>query len=832
MGKKVKKENETPNKEAFEPLPFESKTPATVVLMLSSPEEEVLAKACYAIYKFAEKGEENKLSLLGLGALSPLCQLINHEDKRVRRNAFMALGIMAANVDVKNALKKLDIIPSVIDKLSPEEETVVHEFATLCLASMSVDFVCKVQISENKGLPSLIRLLSGPDPDVIKNTLETALNLVQDHPNREALCELGGVPPLLDLVRSEFPVIQQLALKTLERLTTDCDARTAFREEHGFEKLMDFLNDKDLSDLHVEALRVVSNCVADRESLLLVHQTGGLTRLIQLVLSPSSLLPEVQTNAATCIARVARSSENRKLLHEHDVERALVGLLSAEGDGVKTAACHAVATMSLHLASKDTFRELDALRVVVQLLSHGSEELRQAAVQALSSLTHNSQLNAAAVYEAAGDEVLVQMLSDGSSALVSDAAATLANMADQEPLRCRILTHGAAAALVGPLQSATTTDSLLQITRCLAALACDTHAREEFRNAGGLSPLVRLLSSHHKEVRSNACWAISVCANDELTSVELCQLGALESLQEINESVNRRNQFSEVAMLKLLAANLSVKYSLKGRLAFTDITTDGFFDAGPVRPGDTVMTLEELSKQPVNQKRPVLVANAAAELQAQRSDESLDSPTDARSSSVCSKAGSRTSKGKSRGLKEEDKQQRDGDESNDQTESAVEKPWAPACDSAFQNLVMEATKSVLTLHDLREQYVTLARLVSEALGGVVEMDRLHEFHWELHLSELKFRRRSNVIPIGSVCKGIYCHRALLFKCLADRVGVSCTLVRGEYNRAWNEVLLPGETQPGGPPRPQPCSLYVVDLMHQPGSLLRANTPAAIQYQSI
>ncbi|KAG7245899.1 hypothetical protein CRUP_036920 [Coryphaenoides rupestris] len=124
--------------------------------MLSSPEEEVLEKASYAIYTFAEKGEENKASLLGLGALSPLCHLINHEDKTVRRNALMALGSMATN-----------------------EETVVHEFATLCLASLSVDFVAKVQIFENQALPSLIRLLSSPDPDVTKNTLETALNLVE-----------------------------------------------------------------------------------------------------------------------------------------------------------------------------------------------------------------------------------------------------------------------------------------------------------------------------------------------------------------------------------------------------------------------------------------------------------------------------------------------------------------------------------------------------------------------------------------------------------------------------------------------------------------------------
>lgn len=40
-------------------------------------------------------GDENKVSLLGLGALEPLCQLITHVNKLVRRNAVMALGIMA-----------------------------------------------------------------------------------------------------------------------------------------------------------------------------------------------------------------------------------------------------------------------------------------------------------------------------------------------------------------------------------------------------------------------------------------------------------------------------------------------------------------------------------------------------------------------------------------------------------------------------------------------------------------------------------------------------------------------------------------------------------------
>ena len=33
---------------------------------------------------------------------------------------------------------------------------------------------------------------------------------------------------------------------------------------------------------------------------------------------------------------------------------------------------------------------------------------------------------------------------------------------------------------------------------------------------------------------------------------------------------------------------------------------------------------------------------------------------------------------------------------------------------------------------------------------------------------------------------------LYLQSLADRIGVSCSLVRGNYNRAWNEVMLTDE----------------------------------------
>ncbi|KAG8009395.1 Armadillo repeat-containing protein 3 [Nibea albiflora] len=724
MGKKVKKESETPCKETFEPLPVEGKTPATVVLLLSSPEEDILIKACEAIHAFAEKGDENRVSLLGLGALEPLCQLITHNNKLVKRNAFMALGIMATNGDVKNALKKLDVIPSIIGKLSLE-----------------VDFVSKVQIFDNKGLPPLIQLLSSPDPDVKKNSLEIIFNLVQDHQSRLAVHELGGIPPLLELLNSDFPVIQHLVLKTLHCVTIDKDTCNTFREEHGVERLMDILN----------------NTV-------------------------------------------------------------LVELLTVADVSVKTTTCQA---MSFHTASKDSYRDLGGIPAVVQLLHSDSLVLREAATQALSSLTHGNQLNSFAVYEAGGHEILVQQLCESCPGMAANSAATLGNMAGQEVIRCSILSHGAIQALVQPLKS-TNTHVLVNTTQCLAMLACDMEARAELKSAGGLQPLVNLLQSYHKDVLHNACLAINVCAIDEATTVEMCKFGALEMLQEINQSVNRRSNYSKLAMISLLNSNLSVKYSLTGCLASTDIISAGFYDAGKAQAGQRILTLEELSKQPVNQHRPIIVVNTAVVNTAAK--ETVDMPEERLSNP--SETDTSRDRRTPRRRKKDDKQK---DETR--PESPIEKPWKMMDDVSLQLLVKEAKEFILPLSDEREQYAALARLVSEAMGGAVEMEKLHEFPWVLHLSELKFQLQSNVIPIGLIGRGIYYHRALLFKCLVDCIGMSCTLVRGEYNRAWNEVLLFIENASSHGRSSQPCR-YIVDLMHQPGRLLAANTPAAEQYQTI
>ncbi|XP_008940810.1 PREDICTED: armadillo repeat-containing protein 3 [Merops nubicus] len=391
MGKKVKNEAEPPPKDVFDPLLIESKTAATVVLMLSSPEEKVLAQACDALYKFASKGDENKGTLLGLGAVEQLYKLISHEDPIVRRNAIMVFGIMASNSDVKKLLRELDVTSSLISQLAPEEDVVIHEFATLCLAHMAVEYTTKEKIFEHGGLEPLIRLLGSPDPDVKKNSLECIYLLVQDFQSRAAVRALNIIPPLLELLKSEYPVIQLLALKTLEVISNDRETGIILRENEGLDCLLKILENNEFIDLHVEALAVLGNCLKDVHALQLIQQTGGLKKLLSLV--GASTVPDIQKNAAKAITKAAYDSENRKILNEEEAEKCLINLLEISNDGLKVTACQAISAMCENLASKRAFG-LHGIPQLVQLLSSDNEEVKEAAVTALANLTAACPSNA------------------------------------------------------------------------------------------------------------------------------------------------------------------------------------------------------------------------------------------------------------------------------------------------------------------------------------------------------------------------------------------------------------------------------------------------------
>lgn len=66
--------------------------------------------------------------------------------------------------------------------------------------------------------------------------------------------------------------------------------------------------------------------------------------------------------------------------------------------------------------------------------------------------------------------------------------------------------------------------------------------------------------------------------------------------------------------------------------------------------------------------------------------------------------------------------------------------------------------------------------------------------------------------------------------LADKIGIGCSLVRGEYGRAWNEVKLMNESRKGITGGFPPPEVYIVDLIFQPGGLIKLKSREADLYR--
>ncbi|XP_043699521.1 probable serine/threonine-protein kinase SIS8 [Telopea speciosissima] len=106
----------------------------------------------------------------------------------------------------------------------------------------------------------------------------------------------------------------------------------------------------------------------------------------------------------------------------------------------------------------------------------------------------------------------------------------------------------------------------------------------------------------------------------------------------------------------------------------------------------------------------------------------------------------------------------------------------------------------------------LADLVANYMGGPVGDPESMLKAWRNLSNRLRATIGSMVLPLGSLTVGCARHRALLFKVLADSVGIPCRLVKGQQytgsdNVAMNIVKVGDGRE------------YIVDLMADPGTLI-------------
>lgn len=151
-------------------------------------------------------------------------------------------------------------------------------------------------------------------------------------------------------------------------------------------------------------------------------------------------------------------------------------------------------------------------------------------------------------------------------------------------------------------------------------------------------------------------------------------------------------------------------------------------------------------------------------------------------------------------------------------------PDCLAVDENLQNYHEDIKSSIKYNHTMQDQVRIIGDYVVKRMGGLVTPETVEQICWQVHNSEKKLKYKSNVIPIGDLQQGTFVHRALLFKVLSDKIGLPVSLVRGNYNRAWNEIVLP--TDEGV------HKSFVVDLMFNAGELVESTSAKAEQYRRL
>ncbi|CAF0799893.1 unnamed protein product [Brachionus calyciflorus] len=833
--------------ESFEPIKVDARNANTVVLMLESPEEEVLQKACESLFKFCEKSDGNKLAVHELGATPKIYSLINHEDRVIQRNSTMVFGLLSAHSEVRKYLRQNPVfIEKMISLLSSDYDSLTNEYAALWLKNMSEDYSTKTVMASSTGaMSSLITMLNAKDPDAVYNALSCIDKLMADYQPRQQIKDLRGIEPILNLIKSEYPQIQESVFSALKKITQNAENREAFREIGGVEKLIDFLGCPEYKDLHVNCIGVLSNCLEDTQCLDLVQQSGGLNKLLTFCQDSNeeTEMSLVNAAAAKALARSARKPENRKILNEQYAEKILIYLLLSDNDETKACAAHALSVMAESTFCQDAIRNYEGIETLIRLLSAENPKVREYSCLAISNLTFKNTNNWRNILSFQGIESIVNLLKDEKDTTKAYACISLINMSADEVVREEVAQHSLCQSILPALNS---TNTFTQAKACLviASYCVDAVIRNELRLYGVIPIVASLIKSNNDDVRFNSCWAITNSASDLSIAVEYCKNGAIEALREINQSEQRKSSFTEAALKKLLEANLSAKYALKNYLETTDSISDGFYDMGPMRPNGKFYTLDELSQMPVNDKRPIIIVYTTEEKPTTPSESKLETlpknKSKLGSGTKRDKEKDRDNSGKSRKDKVDHKKSTEelhrtaslaninavADDRN--KESAFIKEqfiygmeiYKPLIDKDLK-LYIDQIKDLFQYLPLREQVVNLARFVSDKMGGSMNRDDIANMGYELLINETKYELKSNIIPIGRIRLGTFYHRALLFKVLADKLCIRSTLERGDYNRAWNTVALKEENGS--------VKYYLIDLIFEPGKLMIVNSLDAIQY---
>eukprot|EP01137_Pigoraptor_chileana_P032060 Opistho-2@20849 len=761
----------------------------------------------------APQQDHPQLSALSLVVSDPrtLVLMLNSPEAGVCGQACEALSKFAEQSDKNRSdLLKVGALRPVLELLGSADALVLKN-ASLCLATLSESVEVRKEIRHNDGLEALVELLSlETDNEIQENATLALAHMAADFASKVEIFRLGGLEKIVKLLQHTDPDVQGNVTHALSLMLEEYNCRSIFGKLNGIGPLLDLLT-SEYTEIQEHVLLSIAKCAQDAFNRAEIRKLGGMEKLAAFLDASHEDLHESALNA---LANCLEDNESMELFQKSGGLQTLLGLMkTSEAPVVLQHAALAIARAAKAEESRLIVSDENGLPPLLRLIASEHANVAAAGAFAIAMLSESRSISAA-VGQVDGLSPLMALLSRDDTDVLDKASLALANCSVNMENRKMIQQLGGIEILVGLLSKESSPTTQANAAVILSNLSKDATYRADIRKAGGIAALVAAMEgTKDADVQSKTALAIAESMYDAEGRAELREKGGVRLLVALLKSEStdvRRNSAWAIA-------------SCAGdELTALEITSEGGLE---ILQDLAESTTKQNSKFASLALDKLLHHNLPAKYWLRGTLAPADQTRDGFYDMGQSRSGSAFAT------------------LTDLQARPVDKRRAvvlvdSSSDAEFARQIDYAIQTVKPCETIRTQAERLAVFVAECMGGVVAPERLANFSFELPISQIKVELQSNVVPVGSIRTGIFYHRALLFKAIADRIGLSVSLVRGVYNRAWNTVALgdgaPLESSSSGRSLSSRGAMreYVVDLMHDPGHLYEISSSDAQKYMRL
>ncbi|CAL1142550.1 unnamed protein product, partial [Cladocopium goreaui] len=284
------------------------------------------------------------------------------------------------------------------------------------------------------------------------------------------------------------------------------------------------------------AVYALANLAWNDENKAAIAAAGGIPPLVALITSGSD---SAKKYAAGALANLTGNSQNEAAIAAAGGIPPLVALITRGSDSAKEHAARALRNLAVNDQNGAAIAAAGGIPPLVALITSGSDSAKEHAARALGNLAVNDQ-NRAAIVAAGGIPPLVALITSGSDSAKERAAGAAIAAAGGIPPLVTLITSGsdsakvyAAAALGNLARTDQNRAAIVYAAAALGNLARTDQNRAAIAAAGGIPPLIALVTSGSDSAKENAALALGSLATNDQNRAAIMAAGGVQAIQEM-----------------------------------------------------------------------------------------------------------------------------------------------------------------------------------------------------------------------------------------------------------------------------------------------------------